>query len=555
MFSFFHKKRTFATPQPQVSAAKTANPLVPARSEFEVHTIPKKFLPVQTSRGYTFRRHMLMGVVVVFLGTLVFGFAAWLLVRTIQKNEREQLVSQQPFIRSTNAPGSPQAPQVPVHPSLLPARDYAECTYTAIEGGKAQRRMIGAFSFEQYAANYFCPQGNLLVQLSAFSSPAELKEFIAWQATAVVDFRDGALAEKNNPAVLLWGSDRFLIRITLQSLERDSLAFALLLDDYRASFTPDTTLPWRKETIPAVLTSQERDEIRVQDVKKIQVALEFYKIDSGTYPPVLDPASLPTLARYLPHIPQGPNASSTASEYLYTVYAGATNYQLMFTLEVGSGAYPAGRYVATPTGIASMEERGGDTPIVPASSDRDRDGMTDVEEVVWGTNAQLADTDSDGYADQQEIVNGFDPLMSAGARLENSLRVKNYVSTLHGFTFFYPSAWDLEEKSEHELQLLVPGRGLLFQVLVDTPSPAVSTTEEWYAREFSVTPGVDTRNRAKIASGQIGLFSPDTLTFYLLHKEKLYLVTYHLGEVSVIDFPATFEAFVRSLRFFENPNP
>ncbi|MDA3814880.1 MAG: hypothetical protein PF549_00760 [Patescibacteria group bacterium] len=45
--------------------------------------------------------------------------------------------------------------------------------------------------------------------------------------------------------------------------------------------------------------------------------------------------------------------------------------------------------------------------------DRDQDGLSDQEELAYGTNPDKADTDEDGYSDKIEIESGYDPLKAA----------------------------------------------------------------------------------------------------------------------------------------------
>ena len=45
-------------------------------------------------------------------------------------------------------------------------------------------------------------------------------------------------------------------------------------------------------------------------------------------------------------------------------------------------------------------------------NDKDNDGLSDEEEILYATNPELADTDNDGYNDKEEIENGWDPLFS-----------------------------------------------------------------------------------------------------------------------------------------------
>lgn len=46
--------------------------------------------------------------------------------------------------------------------------------------------------------------------------------------------------------------------------------------------------------------------------------------------------------------------------------------------------------------------------------DQDRDGLSDVDEIRFGSNPQVADTDLDGYIDGDEVKNGFDPVKYSG---------------------------------------------------------------------------------------------------------------------------------------------
>lgn len=50
--------------------------------------------------------------------------------------------------------------------------------------------------------------------------------------------------------------------------------------------------------------------------------------------------------------------------------------------------------------------------------DKDRDGLTNGWEYVFGTDKKDPDTDGDGYSDKKEAKDGFDPLVEGEAKLE-----------------------------------------------------------------------------------------------------------------------------------------
>lgn len=62
--------------------------------------------------------------------------------------------------------------------------------------------------------------------------------------------------------------------------------------------------------------------------------------------------------------------------------------------------------------------------------DADQDGLTDEEEVLYGTDAQKLDTDGDGYSDGAEVRSGFDPMKPApGDRILSAERTQENVAS------------------------------------------------------------------------------------------------------------------------------
>lgn len=67
----------------------------------------------------------------------------------------------------------------------------------------------------------------------------------------------------------------------------------------------------------------------------------------------------------------------------------------------------------------------------PSSTiDTDGDGLTDLQERLFGTDPLRADTDGDGYADGMEVQNGYSPTGTHRVRLEKRLRIRLASQTL-----------------------------------------------------------------------------------------------------------------------------
>jgi hypothetical protein len=66
-------------------------------------------------------------------------------------------------------------------------------------------------------------------------------------------------------------------------------------------------------------------------------------------------------------------------------------------------------------------------------SDLDRDGLTDLQELVSGTDPYLADTDGDTYSDLEERARGTNPLDSADVPSDEPFSLGMCASQENGF--------------------------------------------------------------------------------------------------------------------------
>jgi len=181
------------------------------------------------------------------------------------------------------------------------------------------------------------------------------------------------------------------------------------------------------ELTPAVADpAKDRDQERYRHVNEIRLALNSYVNDAKEYPASLD-ALVP---KYLPTIPKDP---SSLVAYPYT--KDASSFTLTFTLESGIFTYAAGEHFITARGIdiksvapfvvkpenptnvvAVPPAPAPENPLPPiseealASTDSDGDGLSDDQEVFFGTDPNNHDTDADGLSDKEETkIYGTDP--------------------------------------------------------------------------------------------------------------------------------------------------
>jgi len=190
-------------------------------------------------------------------------------------------------------------------------------------------------------------------------------------------------------------------------------------------------------------------------------------------------------------------------------------------------------------------------PSVLSSPDQDNDGLTDVEEKIYGTDPIKADTDGDGTPDGLEVANLSDPLHADGTLIMSGL-VKVYTNDSWAYSFYYPSGWLVKALPETDLSdvMVTTNTTEYFEVSVADNS-AQLTPREWYlkiAPQADSTQLVDT-----VVAGQPAVWSPDHLNVYVANQGKMYTLTYSLGAEQQANFKTTFKMFIKSFQFISNP--
>lgn len=193
------------------------------------------------------------------------------------------------------------------------------------------------------------------------------------------------------------------------------------------------------------------------------------------------------------------------------------------------------------------------TAVVPVpSKDTDEDSLTNDEEKIWGTKADLPDTDSDGYTDGVEILAGYDPTnaTSAGRLADNATLVGTFANGDYNYTILYPAAWlaeGLAEGDNSEILLTPNTLDLAGQYISITvvENPTGFTAMDWYVD----TADVDEEDVVTFTTfaGATGVFSTDGTTAYLANTDYIYAVSYRYGNSPELFFPTTFQMVAKSV--------
>lgn len=193
------------------------------------------------------------------------------------------------------------------------------------------------------------------------------------------------------------------------------------------------------------------------------------------------------------------------------------------------------------------------TTAVINSIDSDADGLTDVEETVFGTLPSNSDSDNDGYKDGNEVANGYDPnkIGFGAAKLIDSPFIATLTTNfgLDDFSVLYPKDWQSSIIKASEQLLLTAPSGEIIKISVRVNQQGMSALA-WYLQDHPET-SVSQLKVVDTLDGQLtGIYTADGLVAYLTDasKSRLFVFEYLTGRQSEIRYPAILNMIIKSLK-------
>ena len=190
------------------------------------------------------------------------------------------------------------------------------------------------------------------------------------------------------------------------------------------------------------------------------------------------------------------------------------------------------------------------------TKDSDYDGLTDVEEVVWGTNPDNLDTDNDSYLDGKELVSLYSPL-GVDKTLKDEDAADTFIDETYGYSFIYPNEFNLIRVDEQEGNLIIQSEATeeFFNILILDNETEFDDVMEWYLFDKpNITESDIEANKQKTElGGEDAIRTEDGLNIYSLVDGKIFLISYSPSMSNELNFVATFNMMLNSFEFFENP--
>jgi hypothetical protein len=188
-------------------------------------------------------------------------------------------------------------------------------------------------------------------------------------------------------------------------------------------------------------------------------------------------------------------------------------------------------------------------PAVGDTIDFDGDGLTDIEEELYKTDPAIADTDLDTFTDGVELTNLFDPLVEAPGMLTESPNVQRYTNPVHNYALMHPRDWlaaPVDEKTSDEVTFTsLTGEFVTIQAF---PFAANEVFVTWFATHnpsMQYAALTSWENRV----GLTAWYEPSFMRFYFVNGKAVYVMEYHPGIRTAINFRRSIRMMADSFAF------
>lgn len=187
----------------------------------------------------------------------------------------------------------------------------------------------------------------------------------------------------------------------------------------------------------------------------------------------------------------------------------------------------------------------------PAGLDSDSDGLSDLEEPIFGSKPLEQDTDRDTFLDGNEVFHLYNPSAGTSVRLEESGIAKPLESPV-GWSFIIPSVWRSTMSNDGTSVTVSSDHGEAFTLSIES-NVSGQGIMDWY---LAGHPGVLSSDVSLVTtkSGIEGIVGIDPLVTYFPWGSYIVVFSYQLNDQPFVNFRTTYEMMKNSLHLESVPN-
>jgi hypothetical protein len=182
----------------------------------------------------------------------------------------------------------------------------------------------------------------------------------------------------------------------------------------------------------------------------------------------------------------------------------------------------------------------------PAGLDTDSDGLSDLEEMLFGTDKRVPDTDSDGFLDGNEVFHLYNPGGRAPGKLIEADLVKEERGILP-WVMDIPNGWSMKQTDPKGSSAVIgTDRAETFTISIEE-NPTNLSIVDWYLAKYpTIQESQLLHYRSK--KGYEGIIGADLLTTYILWGNRVFVFTYDLNAQPFINYRTTYSMMLNSLQ-------
>lgn len=184
-------------------------------------------------------------------------------------------------------------------------------------------------------------------------------------------------------------------------------------------------------------------------------------------------------------------------------------------------------------------------PVEGIVQDSDEDGLSDLEEEIFGSDINLADSDGDGYEDKGEVGNLYNP--AGTGLLADNPNISQYQNSAFGYRLLYPAIWFEQSIGDASSVIFGATNGSFVQIISQANEDKMAI-DDWFVKQFPE----ETVKEGDIMEGDNwqGIFHKDKKIFYLTDTDNgsLFIISYVPEPEDSLDYYNIFKMAIDSFQ-------
>ncbi len=188
------------------------------------------------------------------------------------------------------------------------------------------------------------------------------------------------------------------------------------------------------------------------------------------------------------------------------------------------------------------------TPVNIDPLDTDYDGLSDMEEIIFGTDIKKTDSDDDGYEDRSEVINLYNPI--GKGRLWENKAIDKYINLDYGYSLLYPVISSISREGKDSIIFKLDKNQFILVVMQDVP--ADTNLDDWYMEQMGIDI-IPPDLRINHGDWQ-GIAAKNKMTVYLKHPNKnfILIMNYSMATEDILYYKNIFAFMVKSVALVTN---